>query len=160
MSERFSIRESTPDDADIICAHRRAMFEAMGRDTPAQIDAMDQPYRVWLADKLANGEYRAWFVENESGKVVAGAGLWLIAWPPSPYDQARWRGYVLNVYTEPAFRGRGFAKRLMQTIMAWCRAHSICLVTLHASNEGKPIYESLGFKQTNEMRIFLEGVDR
>lgn len=153
-SEPFHIRESTPNDFEIICAHRRAMFEDMGRDTPEQINAMDAPHRDWLADKLNSGEYRAWFAESE-GRVVAGAGLWLLNWSPSPYDQSQFRGYVLNVYTDPAFRRRGLAKRLMETIIAWCREHAIKIVVLHASKAGKPIYESLGFEQTNEMRLKL-----
>ena len=151
-SEPFPIRESTPGDFEIICAQRRAMFEDMGRDTPEQINAMDAPYRAWLADRLTSGEYRAWFVESD-GRVVAGAGVWLLNWPPSPYDQSPHRGYVLNVYTDPGFRRRGLAKRLMETLIAWCRNHEIKIIVLHASNEGKPIYESLGFKPTNEMRM-------
>lgn len=153
-SEPFLIRESTPDDFEIICAHRRAMFADMGCDTPEQIAAMDVPHRAWLADRLTSGEYRAWLVESE-GRVVAGAGLWLIQWPPSPYDQSPQRGYVLDVYTDPGFRRRGLAQRLMETLIAWCRAHEIKIVVLHASKAGKPIYESLGFEQTNEMRLKL-----
>jgi len=152
--EPFTIREATPNDFEIICAHRRAMFEDMERDTPAQIAAMDAPYRAWLADRLTSGEYRAWFVESK-GRAVAGAGLWLLDWAPSPYDQSQHRGYVLNVYTDPGFRRRGLAKQLMETIIAWCRENQIKIVVLHASDKGRALYESLGFKQTNEMRIQL-----
>jgi hypothetical protein len=38
---------------------------------------------------------------------VASAGLWLMDWPPHLVGCGARREYILNVYTEPEFRGRG-----------------------------------------------------
>jgi len=65
------------------------------------------------------------------------------------------RATVLNVYTEPAFRNRGLARRLMHAVIDWCRAQGLASVQLHASDAGRPLYESLGFGATNEMRLSL-----
>ena len=43
----------------------------------------------------------------------------------------------------------------MEHLLAWCRGEGIEVVELHASDEGRPLYESLGFIQTNEMRLTL-----
>jgi GNAT superfamily N-acetyltransferase len=43
------------------------------------------------------------------------------------------------------------ARALMAAILEWCRAQGIAKVTLHASDEGRPLYQSLGFTATNEM---------
>ena len=48
-------------------------------------------------------------------------------------------------------RQRGLARRLMQTMLDWCKQHQIANVVLHASDEGRPLYQSLGFVSTNEM---------
>jgi hypothetical protein len=37
----------------------------------------------------------------------------------------------------------------------WCRTQGFMNVTLHASDKGRPLYESLGFEPTNEMRLDL-----
>jgi len=37
----------------------------------------------------------------------------------------------------------------------WCWQNGVPIVILHASTEGRPLYESMGFKPTNEMRIEL-----
>jgi GNAT superfamily N-acetyltransferase len=50
---------------------------------------------------------------------------------------------------------RGLARRLMDTMLAWCRAQGMHSIYLHASDHGRPLYESLGFTATNEMRIVL-----
>jgi len=41
----------------------------------------------------------------------------------------------------------------METILDWCASQGIDHVTLAASDEGKPLYESLGFKPTSEMKL-------
>jgi hypothetical protein len=41
----------------------------------------------------------------------------------------------------------------MLEILAWCRAHGIPRASLHASPEGRLLYEALGFQSTNEMRM-------
>ena len=84
--------------------------------------------------------------------VVAGAGLWLMDWPAGILDIAPYRGYLFNVYTEPAHRRNGLAGRLVRTIMVHCKEHGMRVIGLHASAEGRGVYEALGFKPTNEMR--------
>ena len=60
---------------------------------------------------------------------------------------------ILNVYTEPEFRKQGIARQIMSTILTWTREHGLRSVNLHASAEGRPLYEKLGFEATNEMRL-------
>ena len=59
------------------------------------------------------------------------------------------------MYTDPAHRRRGLARRLMETMIAWARAEGHATLYLHASDEGRGLYESLGFAPTNEMRLVL-----
>jgi len=44
----------------------------------------------------------------------------------------------------------------MATATAWCRDQGLRSVFLHASDFGRPLYEDLGFRQTNEMRLSLK----
>jgi GNAT superfamily N-acetyltransferase len=68
------------------------------------------------------------------------------------------RGNILNVYTEAPHRRKGLARRLMKAVLDWCRFERVPVIILHASDEGRALYESLGFKPTNEMRIELRGL--
>jgi hypothetical protein len=43
----------------------------------------------------------------------------------------------------------------MRTMIDWCRGEGFAAVYLHASNDGKPLYEALGFEPTTEMRLKL-----
>lgn len=149
------IRGATVADVPIITVHRRAMFEDMGFTDRGALDRMDERFPDWLRGRIDRGEYVGWLVISEDGTVLAGVGLWLHDNLPSPRDQSAQRAYVLNVYTHPEHRRQGHARRLMNTLLEWCRNHRIRTVMLHASDAGRSLYESLGFRQTDEMRILL-----
>jgi hypothetical protein len=46
----------------------------------------------------------------------------------------------------------------MLTIMAWAKKQGLRSVNLHASDEGRHLYEKLGFEPTNEMRLRFDGL--
>ena len=153
MAADYVIRAAVASDAGTIVAHRRAMFSEMGYRDEETLDKMCAAFRPWLAAKMQTGEYLAWFAQGADGSIAAGLGLWLMDWPPHMIDPVPRRGNILNVYTEPHSRRLGLAGRLMETALAWCRDNGVRAVILHASADGRPLYESLGFKSTNEMRF-------
>lgn len=155
MTEAFAIRRAALADVPVIVRQRRRMFEEMGEGAPEALDAMDEQIALWLAGKIERDDYLGWFVVDENGEPVSGLGLWIIEWPAGPLDAVGRRAYLMNVYTEPRCRGRGFARRLVQTAIAWAREQGMMTVLLHASDAGRPIYEALGFKQTAEMRYLI-----
>ncbi|HMC62523.1 MAG TPA: GNAT family N-acetyltransferase, partial [Candidatus Solibacter sp.] len=111
---------------------------------------------AFLRRALVDGTYRGWLAVAAGGRVVAGGGVAIVPWPGSPADPAPRRGWIQNVYTEPGFRHRGIARRIMEAIVNWCRAEGFRAVSLHASPFGRPLYESMGFQPTNEMRLNLD----
>jgi GNAT superfamily N-acetyltransferase len=142
-------------DANTIAKHRLSMFRDMGYRNEAELESMGEKFLPWLQENLKSGEYVGWFALSEGGVVVAGAGLWLLDWPPHMRGSNPKRGYIFTVYTEPQFRGRGLARSLMETTLRWCKDNGIDFVTLHASEQGRQIYAKLGFEPSNEMRIKL-----
>ena len=80
----------------------------------------------------------------------------ILSWPASPKNPANRRALIVNVYTEPEFRGRGLARRMMLTILDWLKEQGFQMAALHASNAGKHLYETLGFRSTNEMQLRFE----
>jgi GNAT superfamily N-acetyltransferase len=66
--------------------------------------------------------------------------------------------FVYNVYTEPAHRRRGLARRIMATIHDWCRGAGLPLVALNASRDGQPLYEAMGYQVfPHPMMFFTTG---
>jgi predicted acetyltransferase len=55
------------------------------------------------------------------------------------------------MYIDPDHRRQGLAKGLVQLCLNESRRRGLRTVTLHASDAGRPVYESLGFNASNEM---------
>jgi GNAT superfamily N-acetyltransferase len=157
MATDFTIREATRSEVGIVLHHRRAMFRDMGQGTFDELTRMAEAAEPVLARALDDGSYRHWLVVDASGRVVGGGGVLLCPWPANPKDACTERAMILNVYTEPEFRRLGVARRIMQTILDWIRARGLRSANLHASDEGRALYEKLGFVATNEMRLRFDG---
>lgn len=150
-----TLRLATPADAALIQAQRDAMFVDMGSD-PARLAAVHDAGVAWHARTLAAGTYTGLLVEG-GGEVIAGAGILWTDLPPNADTTATTRAYVLNVYVQPAQRGQRLARALMQAALAECRARGVDIVTLTASDAGRPTYEALGFTPQAELKLLLKG---
>jgi GNAT superfamily N-acetyltransferase len=160
VNARAAIRRATVDDAPTIARHRAAMFVEMGSLVPAAAPPLVDAATAWLREALPRGEYVGWLVTLDDGQggVVAGAGVQLRALMPRPSSDGHGlltgrQAIVLNVYVEPGGRRQGLARMLVRHILDWARQERIASLVLHASDAGRPLYESLGFVATNEMRF-------
>jgi GNAT superfamily N-acetyltransferase len=149
----YGIRTATIDDAGTAARHRATMFLNMGAVTPDQAEVLRSESERWLSGLLAKGEYVGWLC-HQGEAIVAGAGVLLHEMGPRPgcFRVGR-AAHVVNVYTEPDHRRRGLARKLMLTVLDWCAEQRIDQVTLTASKDGKPLYETLGFELVSEMKL-------
>ena len=113
-------------------------------------------FEPWVRERIGDGRYVGLLMEEE-GRVVAGAGVFFADFPPHWMGPQAVRAYVLNVYAAPEARGKGYAKRLMEEVLLVCERRGVRVVTLHASPMGRPVYERIGFRATDEMMLRLNG---
>jgi len=161
MNAPFIVRRAKLADVPVLARHRAEMFRDIHGIADDQWEAMADASRRYFESALPSGEYLAWLAEPASspGEVVAGAGLQLRRALPSIRRRGDSvevatgpQGMVLNVFTERAWRRRGLAKLIMEHVIAGARDAGVSHLVLHASSEGRPLYEALGFVATNEMR--------
>ena len=144
---------ATAADAEIIAAHRVSMFRDMGT-LHGDADALHRATVAYLREAIGR-DYFAWLACD--GSAVAGAcGMQLRRILPRlsrAGEVIDVEGIILNVYTEVAWRRRGIAEQLVRACLAWAQERGVERIVLHASAEGRRLYEKLGFVQTNEMRL-------
>ena len=150
------IRKADGHDLKHILHHRRAMFEEMGFRDPAVLGQAEKSSREYFSEALRIGTYKAWLAEDPNNRIVGGGGIVIADWPGYPSENLAKRAWILNMYTEPEARRLGVAKKLLKVIIDWCRGAGFRSVSLHASPAGRPLYKSVGFAPTNEMRLTLE----
>jgi GNAT superfamily N-acetyltransferase len=156
----YYIRRVADGDAGTVARHRVSMFRDMGDvPTDALASMLLEASTIALDALLREGSYVGWCAVGEGDRVLAGAGVHIkpqlprishhgitITTAPVPL--------VVNVYSEPDVRGKGLARALMKTLMEWAPAQGFDRVVRHASDFGRPLYNSLGFVPTNEMGWF------
>ena len=162
MDTALEVRRATDNDLYALADHRVAMFRDMRAVDEAAEPALLQAAAQDLSDVIASGEYIAWVAHpiGQPQVVIAGAGVQLRRLLPRPDDGGtrvvRGReGIVLNMYVEPDYRRRGIARQLMNAIIAWAREGEgrVARLVLHASEDGRHLYSTMGFVATNEMRF-------
>lgn len=147
----FTARKATVADAALIAVHRHAMFTEMGKSDPAALEQMRRSFIPWVERMIADGKYVGWIVEN-GDQAAASGGFFELEWPPHALDPAgEHRGYLLNFWVEPKYRGQGLARGLVREALAESSRRGIRVTALHASDAGRHVYEKMGFKATNEM---------
>jgi GNAT superfamily N-acetyltransferase len=161
MNEGFVIRRAEFADAPVIAWHRARMFQDMGELPPALFESFRSESERWIGDALKSGEYLGWLASCEnSPAVIAGAGVQVRRASPHPLRKSSGEvaiahgqhAIIVNVFTEPEWRRQGLAARLLQEIIEWARLADIDRLLLHASADGRALYEKLDFVSTNEMR--------
>jgi GNAT superfamily N-acetyltransferase len=150
----ITIREGTTADIAEIARQRRRMCEDMNYTDADVLSAMVTATADYLKKAIPEGSFRSWLA-CDHGRVVAGGAVVISAWPAHAYDLECRRATILNVYTEPEYRRRGIARQIMDAMIAWCKQEGFARVSLHASKQGRHLYESLGFEDSNEMRLNL-----
>ena len=150
----MNIRLATAAASAIITEHRHKMFRDNGFATEDILTRMDEAFEPWVRERLRDSRYLGLLAEDKN-VIVAGAGVFFGDFPPHWRHAEATRAYILNVYTEPEVRDQGLAKQLMNRILEECRKRGVSTVVLHASPQGRPLYESMGFWASDEMMIGL-----
>jgi len=153
------VRVATADDATVLGRQRADMFRDMGRLDAATYEPLLIASAEYFARAIPIGEYIGWIAtpSDATDTPIGGAGVQVRTMLPRPSEAGTAllpgpEGIVLNVYTDPAWRRRGVAELLMQQLLDWVRGRGLGRLVLHASPDGRPLYEKLGFVATNEMR--------
>jgi ribosomal protein S18 acetylase RimI-like enzyme len=156
----FAVRPAAAADVPFLAHHRAAMFREMGKLASVQEEPLARATAAFLDAALPRGEYLAWVAEDEGTPpaIIGGAGAQLRPILPRPRPGADGlelgpEAIVLNVYVEPAWRRRGVAEALVRALLDALAARGVRRIVLHASDEGRRLYERLGFVSTNEMRL-------
>lgn len=152
----WTLREAVQADIPVLSKHRRWMFDDMlatqlVRYTVEDVDGMEPAYAAYL-EKYFGDTIQAWVIEAE-GRVVASGAILIQQWSPRPGDLTGESALLHSIYTEPNYRRRGLARQITQALVTACREIGYKTISLHASQAGRPLYESLGFHPTTEMRL-------
>lgn len=110
-------------------------------------------------EKHLNKDLMAYVARNEMD-IVSCAFLLIVEKPMSPSFITGKTGTVLNVYTKPDYRKKGYAKKLITTMLEDAKAEGLSIIELKATEDGYSLYKSVGFEDVvakyHNMKIVLQ----
>ena len=148
---RRAVRADLPIVLDLRLAFDR---ELLGGDLPP--DRVG-PHRSQVADYLAthvDGETYRVFVAEDGGRIVGMGGLVVVDRPPHARSRRSGEGFIVNVYTLPRWRGNGVGRAIMEALVADARRLRLRRVYLRTSDEGRALYEGMGFRDPGNYLSF------
>ena len=86
------------------------------------------------------------YVARDDEDIVACAFLLIVEKPMSPSFITGKTGTVLNVYTKPEYRNKGYAKKLMTMMLEDATAQDVSVIELKSTEDGYSLYKSVGFE--------------
>lgn len=105
---------------------------------------IDKELVNYFAIGIGNGQLIIW-VAAEKEKIIGTAGVCFFQYPPSFRNPTGKIAYITNVYTRDEYRKQGIASGLLELVMKEIRQEGCQFARLHASEEGRKMYEKLGF---------------
>lgn len=149
-------RAATVEDVEELLRLRAALLRAFHRGP--WDDDWREPAREFLTSKLTEASPRiaAFVVDRPAGDGLAACAVGTIEHRMgAPGNPGGRNGYVYNVATDPDMRRRGYSRACMTALLDWFEAQGVPRITLMATRDGEPLYESLGFARTADpaMRV-------
>lgn len=140
-----NLRRATVEDAPELTRLRALMLTAMGKDASGA--AWQQACTAALVRRLAEPDrFAGWLVEVDGRAVCSGLG-WLEEHLPSPGSPDGRRGHIASMSTEPAHQRQGHARAVFGALLGWFGELGVPRVDLRATEDGRPLYESFGFRE-------------
>jgi GNAT superfamily N-acetyltransferase len=149
-----------------ICFYRRATLQDVGPLVALRLaflaeisgasefnPALRPSLAEYFSRTIASEEFIG-FLAVADGAIVATSGLVIHRHPPSNRNPTGREAYVMNMYTDPAWRRRGIASRLLHLLIDYARQNDCGKISMHALPKGRSIYLNAGFVAIEtEMRL-------
>ena len=149
----MQIRKATIDDMELLIRLRLDFLLDENKELH-DIETVKKKNREYFAKWIPNGGFIA-FTAEDAGEICSTAFLSIVERPPRNANTSYLVGTVYNVYTYPPYRNNGSATKVMAALLDEAKLLGVASVDLLATDDGKPLYEKLGFKIPNytTMRI-------
>lgn len=111
--------------------------------------AMPWSERSILHDLTENPVARWLVMTDEQERVIAYAGMWLVM------DE----GHVCNIAVDPDCRGKGFGKKITESLVALAKEEGMRLMTLEVRRSNavaQALYHQIGFKDVGYRKRYYE----
>lgn len=132
--------------------------EDMGKLSEEDINKLQESLPNYFERNLNRNLFA--YVARSEEEIVACAFLLITEKPMSPSFITGLTGTVLNVYTKAEHRRKGYARKLIEMLIADAQRRNLSVIELKATEDGYNLYKSVGFNDAvskyHSMRLHLK----
>lgn len=144
MNNPVNVEKAGIDDIDALVKMRlEYLIEDNGNLNDSEVIEIKKELPDYFKKHISNDLFI--FVVREEQTIVACAFLLVIEKPMSPAFINGKTGTVLNVYTCPDYRHKGYARLIMETLLEEAKKLQLSVVDLKSTDDGYYLYKSVGF---------------
>lgn len=145
----YTFRRAGLNDLDDLVRVRRDFMSGYETFSDADRAALGN-YRDFLLECLPAGTFVQWLAEAE-GEIAATGSVNFYLLPPIASRPNGREAYIGNMFTYPAHRRRGLAAGILDRLIEDAHGAGCTSITLHATSDGRPLYEKTGFQLAEGM---------
>ena len=151
----MDVQKARISDIDALVDLRiRYLTEDHGRLEEQEADAIAEKLPEYFRTHLNKDLFC--YIVRDGKEMVSCAFLLIVEKPMSPAFINGRTGIVLNVYTCPACRRRGYAGRIIESLLSEAKKMEISVIKLKATMDGYPLYRSAGFiEDSSKYRMMM-----
>ncbi len=154
---QMTFRKATVTDLDLLVTTRIEVLRAAnGLTNDTDMSEIERQSRAYYEKAIPDGSHTAVLVFDHDRFIGAG-GISYYRVMPTYHNPTGRKGYIMNMYTRPAYRRKGIASRTLDLLLQDAREKGIVSVALEATAAGRPLYEKHGFADMkDEMALTLQ----
>lgn len=148
----IEFRIATAGDIDLMMSSRLEMLHVVN-DLSSDYEFSDELID-YSRDYFLNGDQTT--VLALDGQTVIGcASMSYMTIMPTFSHPTGKRAHLMNVYTNSNYRRQGIARRMVTMLIDDAWGKGATEISLDATESGRPLYESLGFKDSKECMVLV-----
>ncbi len=144
---KIKIRKIGPEEIPVLIQYRISyLTELQGEMNETYKNKLEKDLLIYFKKSISEGSFLALMAEV-NGEMVSFGGM-VIKKIPGDRNKTTYReGDILNMYTSPAFRQKGFSSIILKHLLEEAKKLGITKVALHTSKEAEKLYRTFNFSE-------------
>lgn len=154
---KIQIRQATTQDIDLLMQWRMEVLHEVFSIPPEQsVKELEEENRRYYQKELPRSGHIACFAYL-GNEIVGCGGMCLYDEMPSPDNPNGKCAYLMNIYARPQFRRHGVGNEVVRWLIGQAKQLGISKIYLETSEDGKPLYQKIGFCDMSGYMKFAGG---
>ena len=145
-------RIATAGDIDLMMSSRLEMLHVVN-DLSSDYEFSDELID-YSREYFLNGDQTTVLALDGQAVIGCASMSYMTIMPTFSHPTGK-RAHLMNVYTNSNYRRQGIARRMVSMLINDAWGKGATEISLDATESGRPLYESLGFKDSKECMVLV-----